>query len=49
MYAIDNGNRTGRALVTVRVTDVNDNAPVFTGELICGWLPLLNLQIRVYP
>ena len=35
VYAIDNGNRTGRALVTVQVTDVNDNAPVFTGEFIC--------------
>ena len=34
VYAIDNGNRTGRAFVTIQVTDVNDNAPVFTSELI---------------
>ena len=33
VYAIDTGNRTGRALVTVLVIDFNDNEPRFEGKV----------------
>ena len=33
VFAIDSGNRTGRARVTVQVLDFNDNQPMFIGKI----------------